>query len=82
MIKRKPRSRTGKPPALEVEASGVVMTGECTVRMANCQAMEAAPITAVWTLPGRVQINICGACLHEKLRVGDWHMEGTRRAAG
>jgi hypothetical protein len=82
MMKRKTRSRTAKPPAQEVEASGVVMTGECTVRTAKCQAMKVAPITAVWTLPGRIQIDVCGACLHEKLRVGDWHMEGTRRATG
>lgn len=80
MTKASARPKTSKPTVQEVEASGVVMVGECAVRTAVCQAMKAAPITAVWTLPGRIQIDVCGACLHEKLGAGDWHMEGTRPA--
>ncbi len=71
-----------KPIPQTVEASGVVMFGECTVRTGACLAATSGPITAVWTLPGRIQIDVCGACLHEQLRTGDWHMEGTRQIAG
>jgi hypothetical protein len=78
MNKATARSRLSKVGPQQVEASGVVMVGECTVRTAVCQAVEPGPITAVWTLPARIQIDVCGACLHEKVQRGDWHMEGTR----
>jgi hypothetical protein len=78
MNKASARSKASKLAPQQVEASGVVMVGECTVRTRFCQALERGPMTAVWTLPARIQIDVCGACLHEKLENGDWHMEGTR----
>ena len=54
------------------------MLGECTVRTSFCTALNPAPITAVWALPGRVQINVCRACLEEMLRQGQWSISGAR----
>ena len=63
---------------MKVEPSGVVMVGECDVQTAKCQALTPSPITAVWGTPGRLQINVCRACLDEKIRVGEWDVEGAR----
>ena len=41
-------------------------------------AKTEAPITAVWGPPGQTQINVCRACLEEKMRLGEWEVEGAR----
>ena len=66
---------------MKVEPSGVVMSGTCVVQTRVCVAKEPAPITAVWTVPGRTQINVCSACLDEQLRTGTWIVEGARPTA-
>ncbi len=38
--------------------------------------MEEGPITAVWGPPGQTQINVCRACLEEKIRLGEWEVRG------
>jgi len=63
---------------MQVEPSGVVMTGECDIKTDVCTARTAKPITAVWTPPGRTQVNVCRACLDEKIRTGEWQVEGAR----
>lgn len=63
---------------MQIEPSGVVMLGECTVRTSLCTALSPAPVTAVWALPGRVQINVCRACLEEMMREGQWEVPGAR----
>ena len=64
----------------EIEPSGVVMLGECTVQTPYCTALSPAPITAVWAVPGRVQINVCRACLEEMIRENQWTVSGARVA--
>jgi hypothetical protein len=66
---------------MKVEPSGVVMTGTCTVQTERCVARQPAPITAVWTVPGKAQIDVCAACLDEQVRVGSWIIEGARDTA-
>jgi hypothetical protein len=61
-----------------VEPSGVVMKGVCNIQTDQCTAKEEGPITAVWGPPGRTQINVCRACLEEKIRRGEWEVEGAR----
>ena len=63
---------------LKVEPSGVVMTGECEIQTEVCTAKTPGPITALWVPPGRTQTNVCRACLEEKMRVGEWDVEGAR----
>lgn len=63
---------------MKVEPSGVVMMGECSVKLDVCTARTAKPITAVWAPPGRTQIDVCRACLDEKIRRGEWQVEGAR----
>ena len=75
--KRKTASLPHRRP-LKVESSGVVMFGICTIQTKRCVAREGAPITAVWTLPGRTQVNVCAACLDEQIRTGAWEIEGAR----
>jgi len=62
----------------KIEPSGVVMIGECQVQTERCVAREPQPITAVWTVPCRTQVNVCRACLDEKVRTGEWCIEGAR----
>ena len=61
-----------------IEPSGVVMMGHCTVQTDKCTAKEGSAITAVWATPGRNQIDVCRECLEEKIRIGDWEVEGAR----
>lgn len=65
---------------MKVDPSGVVMWGCCTINTEKCLAHppEGGAITAVWGIPGRVQIDVCGACLAEMRRRGDWEIEGAR----
>jgi hypothetical protein len=61
-----------------VEPSGVVFSGVCAVQTERCVAREWGALTAVWGPPGETQINVCGACLDELVRRGDWQIEGAR----
>ncbi|SOD03483.1 hypothetical protein SAMN05216486_11418 [bacterium JGI 053] len=63
---------------MRIEPSGVVLTGVCEVQTAVCQALKPAAITAVWAVPARTQINVCRACLEEKVRDGEWEIPGAR----
>lgn len=63
---------------MKVEPSGVVMRDICSIQTDKCTAKEGGPITAVWGPPGRTQINVCRACLEEKIRIGEWEVEGAR----
>jgi hypothetical protein len=63
---------------MKVEPSGVIMTGVCEVQTPVCQAREPSPITAVWSVPARNQINVCRACLEQCVRDGAWEIPGAR----
>ena len=63
---------------VRVESSGVVMTGECDIQTDYCTAKTPGPILAVWVLPDHRQINVCRSCLEEKMRMGEWEVEGAR----
>ncbi len=63
---------------MKVEPSGVVMMGPCEIQKDVCTAKETAAITAVWSPPGRTQVNVCRECLDEMIRRGDWQVEGAR----
>ena len=55
-----------------VEPTGVVMKGLCEIGLNGCTAKEEAPVTAVWTKPGRTQTNVCPYCLTVKMEEGEW----------
>ena len=63
---------------MRIEPSGVVMWGCCTISTEKCMAKapDGGAITAVWGIPGRRQIDVCGACLAEMRRCGEWEIEG------
>lgn len=63
---------------MNVEPSGVLIVGICDVQTEKCAAKVPAPITAIWTLPSRRQINVCSPCLDEMIRNGEWQIEGAR----
>ncbi len=63
---------------MNVEPSGVILVDVCHVQTENCVAKKTAPVTAVWTAPGRTQVNVCRPCLEEKIRAGEWKIEGAR----
>lgn len=65
---------------MQIDPSGVVLLGECSVQTPFCTARTPAPITAVWGVPGRAQINVCRACLEEMIRKGQWEVSGARVA--
>ena len=62
-----------------IEPSGVVFWGACSIRTASCSnRADGGPVTAVWSAPARVQIDVCGACLSEMQRSGGWQIKGAR----
>lgn len=63
---------------MNIEPSGVVIAGVCEIQTEKCSAKVPAPITAVWALPARRQINVCSPCLDEMIRSGEWQIEGAR----
>jgi hypothetical protein len=56
----------------------VLTVGVCDIQTEKCSAKAPAPITAVWALPARRQINVCSPCLDEMIRSGEWQVEGAR----
>jgi hypothetical protein len=69
---------TEEKPMHKVEPSGVIMHGICDIQTEYCTATAGGAITAVWGPPGRTQINVCRARLEEKMRRGEWVVEGAR----
>lgn len=63
---------------MKIEPSGVILLDVCSVQTNKCIAKQAAPITAIWALPGRIQINVCRPCLEEQVRLGEWEIPGAR----
>lgn len=63
---------------IKVEPTGVLFVGVCDIQTEKCTARTAAPVTAVWPLPAREQINVCRSCLDEMVRRGEWQVEGAR----
>lgn len=63
---------------MKVEPSGVIFSGSCAVQTKRCISRERGALTAVWGPPGETQIDVCGACLEEKVRAGEWQIEGAR----
>jgi hypothetical protein len=63
---------------MNIEPSGVLIVGVCEIQTEACTARTPAPITAVWALPARRQINVCSTCLDEMVRNGEWQIEGAR----
>lgn len=63
---------------MKIEPSGVILVDVCGVQTEKCVAKQPAAITAVWTLPGRLQVNVCRPCLEEQVRAGEWEIQGAR----
>jgi hypothetical protein len=63
---------------MKIEPTGVVFIDICSIQTEECVAKEPAPITAVWSLPGRVQVNVCRPCLEEQIRSGEWEIQGAK----
>jgi hypothetical protein len=61
-----------------IEPSGVIFTGICEVQTERCVARQPAPVSAIWTSPQRLQVDVCGACLPEMVRNGEWEIPGAR----
>jgi hypothetical protein len=63
---------------MRIEPTGVILVDVCSIQTERCLAKQPAALTAVWTLPGRRQVNVCRPCLEEQVRSGDWEIEGAR----
>jgi hypothetical protein len=64
--------------AMKIEPSGVVLIDVCGIQTSRCVAQKPSPVTAIWTSPGRTQINVCRPCLEEQIRAGEWEIQGAR----
>ena len=62
----------------DIEASGLVMLGVCSVKGPSCTApVTAAPITVVVEVETKNQIPVCRACFKERVADGNWHPSWT-----
>lgn len=66
---------------MKVQPTGVIFVAECEIQSDRCTARDPSPITAVWTSPGREQVNVCRACFEEMVRGGEWEVAGARVSA-
>ncbi len=62
---------------MEVEPSGVIMAGTCHIQTRYCTAMGLDAVTAVFV--NKKQIDVCRACLDEKIRMDEWHIKGVKK---
>ncbi len=58
---------------MNVQASGMVFVGTCSVQTPVCTAKTPAPITAVYQVETRKQINVCRACFKRLVDEGGWN---------
>jgi hypothetical protein len=63
---------------MRIEPSGVVFVGICNIQTEKCVAKSPSPITAIWTSPGRMQVDVCRPCLEEQICDGKWEIQGAR----
>jgi hypothetical protein len=63
---------------MRIETTGVVMNAICSVQTEHCVAREIAPVTVVWELPARRQVNVCQPCLEDQIRSGHWSVESAK----
>lgn len=63
---------------MRIEPSGVIFVGICDIQTDRCMAKQPAALSAVWTTPARRQVNVCSPCLEEKVRLGEWEIQGAR----
>jgi len=71
-LKAKLQKKEWEIDAVKVEPSHVVMWGICEVQTNVCSAKDGGAITAVWTSPGRKQVNVCNECYEKKKESGEW----------
>jgi hypothetical protein len=71
-LKAKIAKKEWETEPVRVEPSHVVMWGICDVRTDVCSAKDGGPVTAVWTFPGRNQVNVCNDCYEKKKERGEW----------
>ncbi|MBF0103322.1 MAG: hypothetical protein HQK77_20670 [Desulfobacterales bacterium] len=48
------------------------MWGICEVQTDACSAKNGGLITAIWSSPGRKQVNVCTECYEHKKETGEW----------
>jgi hypothetical protein len=64
---------------IKIEPSGVILKDTCEIKTSKCIARETPrAVTAVWSPPGRTQINVCQPCINEMIRAGQWEIQGAR----
>jgi hypothetical protein len=63
---------------MTIETSGEILIGTCEIQTELCVARSSAPVTFVWIPPGRGQVRVCGTCLEEMVRNGEWEIPGAR----
>ncbi len=62
---------------MKVKPSGVIMVGRCHIGTKVCSVKNVGPVTAVWVANN--QTDVCRECLDEKVRLGEWQIEGAKR---
>jgi len=63
---------------MKIEPSGVVFIGECEIQTPFCTALSPAPIMVIWGVPVRRRFDVCGPCLEEMIRRGEWEIQGAQ----
>ncbi len=61
---------------IEVRTTGVYVIGECELRLPGCLALDPEPITVVKAQPSGRQINVCSACLQQRIDRQEWSVSG------
>lgn len=63
---------------MKVVPTGAVFYAVCNIKSENCKAKEGGAVTTVLLADSYEQVNTCKVCLNQKLRSGEWNVEGSR----
>jgi len=57
---------------MNIIPTGVITIGVCEIHKSGCTAFNPKPITAVLTLPQKIQINVCINCYLTQISSKEW----------
>lgn len=63
---------------MRVVPTGAVFYAVCELKLDNCAAREGGAVTTVLLSDTLEQVNTCKVCLNNKIREGEWAVEGSR----
>ncbi|MCR9942005.1 hypothetical protein [Vibrio owensii] len=63
---------------MRVVPTGSILYGVCEIKSENCAARQGGAVTAIMLPDTLEQVNTCKVCLNDKVRRGEWSIDGAQ----